>query len=118
MDSTFVAGLIGALIGALTSIGTLIVQNVYQSRRDMIRLVFDTAYKDYELRIRALPENVAAFPVILDFHQRMARLAEKGQLTPASVRELMLAQTAMGAAVYGAVDEARAAAEAGDGPAQ
>jgi hypothetical protein len=117
VDSTFVAGLIGALIGALTSIGTLIVQNVYQSRRDMIRLIFDTAYKDYELRIRELPENVA-FPVILDFHQRMARLAEKGQLTPASVRELMLAQTAMGAAVYGAVDEARAAADAGDGAAQ
>ena len=62
VDSTFVAGLIGALIGALTNIGTLIVQNIYQSRRDMIRLVFDTAYKDYELRIRALPENVAAFP--------------------------------------------------------
>jgi hypothetical protein len=45
------------------------VQNVYQNRRESTRLLFETAYKDYELRILKLPENIAAFPVILDYHE-------------------------------------------------
>ena len=66
MDAAaLVSGLVGALIGSLTSIGTLLVQNIYHNRLESRRLLFETAFKDYELRILHLPENRAAFPVIL-----------------------------------------------------
>ena len=58
------------------------VQNVYQNRRESTRLLFETAYKDYELRILKLPENIAAFPVILDYHQQMMSLIDKSTSRP------------------------------------
>jgi hypothetical protein len=69
VDSTaLVSGLIGAAIGSFSSIGTLIIQNRFQNRRDSTRLLFETAFRDYELRVHDLPENRAAFPVILAYH--------------------------------------------------
>jgi hypothetical protein len=94
-----ISGLIGALIGALSSFLTLIVQNIYQNRRESSRLLFETAYKDYELRILHLPENRTAFPVILDYHQQMIRLIDKGKLTPASMKDVFHRQADMDAAV-------------------
>jgi hypothetical protein len=93
------SGLIGAIVGALSSWVTLIVQNRYQNRRDRTRLLYETAYKDYELRIRELPGNIAAFPVILDYHQQMMSLIDTGNLTPATVEDVLGRQAAMNAAV-------------------
>jgi hypothetical protein len=103
--TALISGLIGALIGSLTSLGTLIVQNVYQTRRESTRLVFETAYKDYELRILKLPDNIAPFPVILAYHQEMARLIEHDRLTPEAAKGLMSAQAAMTAAIRAAVHD-------------
>ena len=114
MDTTaLVSGLIGAVIGALSSVLTLVVQNVYQNRRESTRLLFETAYKDYELRIQQLPENRAAFPVILAYHQQMMSLIEKGELTPASMKDVFDRQAAMNAEVVRAADLPR---ERRDGP--
>jgi hypothetical protein len=105
MDYTaLISGLIGAIIGALTSALTLVVQNVYQNRRESTRLLFETAYKDYELRILHLPDNRASFPVILAYHQQMMSLIGKGELTPTSMKAVFDRQAAMNAAVLGAVD--------------
>jgi hypothetical protein len=105
MDYTaLISGLIGAVIGALSSVLTLVVQNVYQNRRESTRLLFETAYKDYELRIQQLPENRAAFPVILAYHQQMMNLIDKGKLTPASMKVVFDEQAAMNAAVLLAAD--------------
>ncbi len=106
MESTaLISGLVGALIGSLTSLSTLIVQNVYQNRRDSTRLLFETAYKDYELRILHLPENRAAFPVILAYHQQMMQLIDKGNLTPDAAKGVLRMQADMAAAIQQVVDD-------------
>jgi len=51
------SGLVGVMIGSLTSIVTLLIQNAYQNRRESQRLIFDTAFKDYELRFRYASES-------------------------------------------------------------
>jgi hypothetical protein len=59
----------------------------------------------YELRAKALPENVAPFPVILAYHQRMMALAERGELTLTEAREIMFAQGMMSIAIRDAVED-------------
>jgi hypothetical protein len=115
MDYTaLISGLIGATIGALSSLLTLVVQNAYQNRRESNRLLFETAYKDYELRILQLPENQAAFPVILAYHQQMMSLINKGELTPASLKEVFHMQAAMNAEVLRAADRPKGPASASE----
>jgi hypothetical protein len=113
--TALISGLIGAMIGALSSLLTLMVQNVYQNRRESTRLLFETAYKDYELRILKLPENIAAFPVILDYHQQMMSLISKGNLTPATVKEVFDRQADMNAAVQRTVDSRQGPASQSEG---
>jgi hypothetical protein len=106
MNSTaLISALVGALIGSLTTLSTLIVQNVFQNRRESKRLLFETAFKDYELRVRHLPENRAAFPVILAYHQKMIELIESGRLTPSAAKEILNMQSEMGAALQRAVED-------------
>jgi hypothetical protein len=113
--TALISGLIGAMIGALSSLLTLIVQNFYQNRRESTRLLFETAYKDYELRIQLLPENRAAFPVILAYHQQMMSLIDKGKLTPASMKDVFDMQAAMNAAVQRAPDRREGPASPSEG---
>jgi hypothetical protein len=116
MDYTaLISGLIGATIGALSSLLTLMVQNVYQNRRESTRLLFETAYKDYELRILHLPKNIAAFPVILDYHQQMMSLIDKGNLTPAAVKDVFDRQGDMNAAVQRTVASSQGPASQSEG---
>ncbi len=106
MNSTaLISGLVGALLGSLTSLATLFIQNVFQNRRESRRLLFETAYKDYELRILHLPENRAAFPVILVYHQKMLELVESGHLTPQAAKEILSMQSEMGEALRRAVED-------------
>ncbi|MBI4299736.1 MAG: hypothetical protein HY677_01270 [Chloroflexi bacterium] len=109
MEATaLIAGLIGAALGSLTSIGTLVVQNVFQNRRESKRLMFETAYKDYELRFLHAAENtpkIASFPVILAYHQKMIDLIEKDKLTPDSAAQILAAQVEMGEALQKAVQD-------------
>jgi hypothetical protein len=74
-------------------------------------LLFETAYKDYELRILHLPQNRAAFPVILTYHQKMLELIESGHLTPQSAKEILTMQSEMGAALQRAVEDLEGAAK-------
>lgn len=43
---SFIAGLVGAFIGATASIGTIWIQQIHQSRRDRARLVVEAAIRD------------------------------------------------------------------------
>jgi hypothetical protein len=101
MDSTALfSGVVGAAIGSLSSVATLYVQNTFQNRRAAQRLLFETAYKDYELRILHLPEHRTAFPVILAYHKKMFEMIESGHLTPSAAKEIMETQGEMARAVY------------------
>ena len=85
--------------------GGLWLQNVYQNRRESTRLLYDNAYKDYELRIEHREQNIAPFPVLLDYHQQMMSLVHKGELTPDLVTKIFIRQGAMEAAVLKALRE-------------
>lgn len=102
--TALVSGLVGAVIGAVSSLLGQIVQNGYQNRRESTRLLYESAYKDYELRILHTPQNRAAFPVILDYHRQMMRLLENDELTPDTAAAAIAAQGAMNAAVLRAAD--------------
>jgi len=91
------------------------VQNVYQNRRESTRLLYETAYKDYELRDLHLPENIAAFPVILDYHQQMMSLIDKGRLTPAAVKDVFDRQANMNTAVLRTIDSHQGPASQSEG---
>jgi hypothetical protein len=96
--SALLSGLAGALIGSLTSIGTLVVQNSFQTRRESERLMYDTAFRDYELIFRYEAQGTprrAAFPVILAYHKKMLELVETGKLTPQAARGILEAQVEM-----------------------
>jgi hypothetical protein len=108
LDSTALfSGVVGAVIGSLSSVATLYVQNTFQNRRATQRLLFETAYKDYELRILHLPKNRTAFPVILAYHKKMFDMIESGHLTPSAAKEIMDAQADMARGVYEAVEPDR-----------
>jgi hypothetical protein len=66
--------------------------------------LYDTAYKDYELRIEHREQNIAPFPVLLDYHQQMMSLVHKGELTPDLVTKIFERQGVMTAAVLKALD--------------
>ena len=105
--TVLIAGLVGAIIGSMTSIGTLVIQNFFQNRRESKRLIFEAAYKDYELRFLHTTERTpqrAAFPIILAYHQKMIELIEKGRLTPIAAKEILEAQVDMGTALREAID--------------
>jgi hypothetical protein len=102
--AALISGLIGAVIGALSSLLGQIVQNRYQNRRESTRLLYETAYKDYELRILHSSENQGPFPVILEYHRQMMQMIEREELTPDAVGALFDRQVAMTAAVRRAVE--------------
>ncbi len=100
------SGLIGTLIGAAVSITTLFVQGHYQEKRETTRLIFEMAFKDYELRFLHATENTpqrTSFPVILAYHRKMVDLLEHGRLTPESAEEIVKSQSEMTDALYRAV---------------
>lgn len=77
--------------------------------------MYETAYKDYELRVLHLPENIAAFPVILDYHQQMMSPIDKGRLTPATVADVFDRQAEMNTAVLRSVGSRQGPADQGEG---
>jgi hypothetical protein len=109
--TALLSGLIGALIGSLTSIGTLLVRANFEREREMRRLTFEVAFKDYELRVLHSNEHtpqIAPFPVILAFHEKMLQLMDQERLTPDAAKEILDAQGDMSRALYEALESAQA----------
>ena len=104
MDTTvLVSAFFGAILGAGTSILTLFVQNYFQNKREVKKMIFDNAWKDYEIRILHAQENgprMASFPTILAYHQEMMNLLEHGQLTPDKAKDILRAQAEMNEALW------------------
>ncbi len=94
------AGLVGVLIGAISSAATLLIQNIYQSRRDEKRLIVETAFKDYELRVKEKDTFSAfAFPVLLAYHEKTIELIQKGQLDKDAAEKIFTAMNEMNLAL-------------------
>jgi len=107
MDAPWYAGLAGVAIGALSSIATLTIQNIFQNRREGKRLIVETAYKDYELRVKEKGVfNAFPFPVVLAYHEKTIELIQKGQLNQDAVEKIYRAMNEMNAALERASNKA------------
>ncbi len=105
--SALLSAFLGAILGAAVSVITLFVQNYFENKREVTKMIFDNAWKDYELRILHAQENgprMAPFPVILNYHQKMVDLLEHGELTPDKAKEILKAQGEMAKALYQAYE--------------
>lgn len=92
---TLLAGLLGAVIGAAASIGTVVVQSKIQDRRERTRQAVDLALEDYKIQLelsKRVPGSKRIPPVTLfiDFHLRLARELEAGPLTPEAYKRVAL----------------------------
>ncbi len=85
-------GFAGTLIGSLTSIATLAIQNAAQRRKESQQLIVDSAFKDYELRFRYQAPGTPGFfpfPVMLAYYQKTLQLIESSNLTPETAGEIV-----------------------------
>ena len=97
MDQSLVpllSGLVGALIGAASSVITIIVQSHYQSRRELRRMAFDAAVHDHGQALEAakankVPVRVAPLTAYLHFHVRYLDLLDKDGLNAESLKQLL-----------------------------
>jgi hypothetical protein len=92
MDAA-VAGLIGAGIGASSSLITVWIQARYQAKRERAKFVLEFAERDrYDSREQAIKRGSqgALPPVALyaHYHREMFELLENGKLNPSTMRQL------------------------------
>lgn len=96
MDQTLVpliSGLVGALIGATSSVTAIWVQSHYQSKRETRRMAFDAAIADCQQAFEAAKTlkreaEVAPLTAYLHFHVRYLDLLERGTLNAESLKAL------------------------------
>jgi hypothetical protein len=93
-----VSGLVGALIGSLSSIVTLLIQSHYQTKREMKKLAIEVALKDFIFRAENQSELIQVQPValLINYYDRIIDLVNKEQLTPERLRELMYQNAKLG----------------------
>jgi hypothetical protein len=94
MDQSILAlasGLIGAIVGAAGSVGTIIVQSHFQNKREKRRMAFDAAIEDHKAACEIASKssaNVAPLTAYLHFHVCYYDLLDSGKLSPESLRKL------------------------------
>lgn len=97
------SALAGAFIGAAASVLTILIQSVFQERRDRLRIIADLAMKDHGATVE-LAKNHDAGAVIpplaayVAYHRAVLDIVTRRGLTPEDVvslakeqRELMVA---------------------------
>ena len=61
--SAAIAALLGALIGAAASIVTIVIQQRYQNKRELLKIAAEIALQDYKRRLELLdPRRPPKFP--------------------------------------------------------
>jgi hypothetical protein len=89
-----ISALVGTIIGSLSSIGTLLIQSHYQTKREMKKLAIESALKDFTLRMEdktgELPQHPMA--ILVNFYDKLLELVSKNQLTPQRMRGLLYQQ--------------------------
>ena len=86
-----ISGLIGALIGSISSIATLVIQSHYQQKRELKKLAVQLAMEDFKFRIANESERIipASAPVLIGYWDKMVDLVVRGRLTPETMREVL-----------------------------
>lgn len=89
------SGLIGALIGAMASVITIIVQSHYQNKREMTKESISLALEDWKARLEIIKlQGGKALPlaVFIHYHTKLLTLAEQGKITPSAIKQLSAEQ--------------------------
>jgi hypothetical protein len=96
-----ISGLIGAVIGSLSSILVMLIQSHYQAKRELTNHGIQIAFQDYKTQLEHAKPGTKAQPISLfvHYHTKMIRLAAKGKLTPGALEELDLELKALMEAV-------------------
>jgi len=87
MENVFIpliSGLVGVIIGSLTSIVTIIIQARNENKRSLTKNAVELALEDYRISAEhAKLHGTALFPLSLyiHYHVRIMEYANKGQLT-------------------------------------
>jgi hypothetical protein len=112
-----VSALGGALIGALSSIFTLVIQSHYQTKREMKKLAIEFAREDYRARVQDQTGQLGALPasVLIFYYDRLIEIASRGQLTSESVRRLLREQAELNRSIQQEVNSWRSMPETGGG---
>ena len=110
MDAA-IYGLLGAVIGALASVGAMYVQQKQQNRRDRLKMAVDLAIQDYSRDMElAKAKNGGALVAPLDSyvicHANLLDALADGAVTPEKIRELAQERDKILAAFPGAPGEA------------
>ena len=101
------AGLVGALIGSLSSVITLVLQARYQQERELRKLAIELAMEDFKFRVENESDRIhpVAAPVIVGYWNKMATLVSRDELTPGTMRDVLFYDAQMKAAMSEAYRE-------------
>lgn len=86
-----IIGLIGALIGSGTTIGTLWLKEKWSYKRDMRKLAFEMATADYQGQTTVFkdrPNFITSLPVLASYYLKLLSAAEAGKLDEKKFKEL------------------------------
>lgn len=104
---SLIAALVGALIGSLSSIATLLIQTHYQSKREFKQLAIEMAMEDFKFRLENESDRIrpASAPVLIAYHDKIIDLVLKGQLTAERMREVLKVQADLNTAILEAYQD-------------
>lgn len=88
-----VAGFIGAIIGAATSILTIHIQTKAQNRREKVKLASELAIEDFKLSLKmaetlAKPYTFLPIAVYVHFHTKLLEALDAGELDERKIHEI------------------------------
>jgi len=89
--SAAVAALLGALIGAAASIFTIIIQQRYQNKRELLKFASELALADYKRRLDILEQMGGKMPPIsafVHYHVQVLEHMAAGTFTPETIQAL------------------------------
>jgi len=90
-----ISGLVGVIIGSLTSIITIIIQAKNENKRALTKNAVELALEDYRLATEhAKLHGTAVFPLSLyiHYHVRIMDYANKGELTKEALNKINIEQ--------------------------
>jgi hypothetical protein len=98
MDPVYIpllSALAGALIGSSATVAAMIIQNHYQTKREMQKLAIEIAIEEYRARVHGKFGEVepTAGPILLAYYTKLIDLAINNDLTKEKMRFLFESQT-------------------------
>lgn len=108
----WIAGLLGTLVGATGSVAGIWIQSYFQTRRERLKLVMETAVQDRKDSIQLAKDlgqpigPIAPIALFAHYHAELFKLIESGKLTSKTMHELYRSNTLLGNIIM-EVDEKR-----------